>query len=441
MYGPVRDKHVLLDSRVIGSAENARLALGSVVKDPHSPLFVEDKPWEVRFDNLYANVLFDQDERRYKCWYNPFIICEATSNTPRAERASLPYRPGKREMGLCYATSKDGIAWEKPKLGIFDFDGSRKNNLVMRNIHGVGVCVDPHDPDPSRRYKAFMTEGAATSPDGVHWSLFACPEIRAVGDTHNNVFWDERSGMYIGITRLWDRGQRTVGRTESADFRRWTKAEEVLRALPEQLHRQTYALLVFPYAGAYLGLLMLLNTEDDTVDAELAFSADTIRWERVCPGTPLIPRGPKGSFDWGCIYAAAYPISAEREILLYYGGSDDTHGSWRKGAFGLARLRPDGFAGMEPERPDETATIVTNPVACTGRSLRLTADATGGEIRVQVMDAPGLTLERCRPLTGAATGALVSWQGGSDLSALVEKDIRLCFALKSARLYAFGFAD
>lgn len=435
-------KYSILDSRVIGQTRGARLSLGTVQKEPRGSLLTEEKPWEVRFDNLYANTVFDQEEQVYKCWYNPFIIDEVTSNTSLEQRASLRYRPKAREMGVCYAISKDGIVWQKPDLGIIEFDGSSRNNLVMRDVHGVGVYWDPNDANPQRRYKAFSHNGVATSPDGLHWSqVVPCPEMEAVGDTHNNLFWDERTSTYVGITRLWDSGQRIVGRTESVDFERWTKAVEVVRALPEEQHRQTYTLLVFPYAGIYLGLLMLLGTLDDTVDCELAWSADTVRWQRVCPGTPLIPRGPRGSFDCGCIYAAAYPIARQGELQLYYGGGDDTHMSWRAGALGLARLRADGFAALEPVPGTETATIVTEPVVCAGSQLHVSADAEGGSLRVAVLDVDGLSLEACQRISADVTDGAVSWLGRQDLGALEGERIRLCFELRSAKLYAFSFAD
>lgn len=28
----------------------------------------------MRFDNLYGNVIFDEEEKLYKCWYSPFIV-------------------------------------------------------------------------------------------------------------------------------------------------------------------------------------------------------------------------------------------------------------------------------------------------------------------------------------------------------------------------------
>ena len=53
-------KFLLLDHRIIEKTENAKLEVGRVEKHPANPLFVEDKDWEMRFDNLYGNVIFDE---------------------------------------------------------------------------------------------------------------------------------------------------------------------------------------------------------------------------------------------------------------------------------------------------------------------------------------------------------------------------------------------
>lgn len=57
-----RIRYLLLDTRVVESTENATLAVGTAEKYAGNPLFEEDKPWEKRFDNLYANVMFDKEE-------------------------------------------------------------------------------------------------------------------------------------------------------------------------------------------------------------------------------------------------------------------------------------------------------------------------------------------------------------------------------------------
>ena len=102
--GPGR--YLLLDSRVVEKSQHVRLTVGVVKKHPANPLFGQDKPWEPRFDNLYANVLYDRQDKIYKCWYSPFIVDNASSATPRKGR----YRPRRREMGAgcslvtCYRT-------------------------------------------------------------------------------------------------------------------------------------------------------------------------------------------------------------------------------------------------------------------------------------------------------------------------------------------------
>ena len=123
---------LFMDPRNIDNIHNAQLKLGSVDKHPNNPLFGEDKPWEVRFDNLYANVWFDPERfigKPFKLWYNPFIVDRATSNTPEEEKTPGSYKEildkmrnkygdDHRVMGVCYAESNDGISWDKPNLGI-----------------------------------------------------------------------------------------------------------------------------------------------------------------------------------------------------------------------------------------------------------------------------------------------------------------------------------
>ena len=35
-----------------------------------------------------------------------------------------------RSIFACYAESRDGFHWVKPELGLFEFEGSKKNNIV-----------------------------------------------------------------------------------------------------------------------------------------------------------------------------------------------------------------------------------------------------------------------------------------------------------------------
>ncbi|MHC4725584.1 MAG: hypothetical protein ACYS9V_15335 [Planctomycetota bacterium] len=301
------------------------------------------QPWEMRFDNLYANVIYDEQENIYKCWYSPFIIDISSKGMTLQQRKEVEYEPPAREMAICYATSKDGINWVKPDLGLVEYEGTKATNILWRGEnkatgeewegpHGTGIFKDLHDPDPKRRYKAFLKAdilSVAFSPDGIHWNkAITCPEADSAGDTHNNAFWAPTLDKYVGITREWGEPfGRQVARTSSEDFINWTKCEIVLEGLDSNF--QTYAMPVFYHGGIYLGLVAIHDQDADRVWTELTWSPDTIKWNRVLPGTPLIPNsdGKEGDYDWGCVYAAACPVFLENEIRLYYGGSDGHHNS------------------------------------------------------------------------------------------------------------------
>ena len=437
-----RFRYLLLDSRILEEKHNLRLAVGTVSKHPANPLFGEDKPWEQRFDNLYANVIYDDEQKIYRCWYNPFIADPLVRKTPREQRHLVPYRPYDREFGICYAVSKDGLTWTKPELNLVDFEGSKANNLLLRGVHGAGILKDSRDPQ--RLYKMFYggnwirkwKPGVAVrfSDDGLVWGEpVACPEVEANGDTHNNAWWAPELNRYVAMTRLYE-GERIVARTESSDFLKWTKAVEVLRGDPEN---QTYAMEVFRYGGVYLGLVMIIRRNEDRVHCELTWSPDTIHWERIDPGTPLIPNSAvKGSYDWGCVYAANAPVVTREEIRIYYGGSNGAHRDWREGAFCLATLRLDGWAGYEPVDPGRQATLVTKPLRWRG-GLRLTADAESGRVQVAVIGDQGEILARSRPVEGDVTDGEVHFDEPKRLEDLAGRSVRLRFVLQRAKLYSF----
>jgi hypothetical protein len=432
---------LFLDPRVIDKMEHTVLRVGTVTKDSRNPLFAEDQPWEVRYDNLYPNIHWDAAAKLYKCWYSPFIVDASATNTKRADWTKSPYKPGRdREMGVCYATSRDGIRWEKPELGLVEFNGSRKNNLVARGPHGAGVYFDPQETDPSRRYKMLLqgkSTSGASSPDGLRWTEpVPFPSIGAIGDTHNNAIYSPTLGRYVGITRLWDRPvrQRLVGRTESPDFRAWTPAVEILRAEAGHPENQTYAMPIFEHGGLFFGLLMIFHVPTDTVHCELAWSTDSLSWQRLEPGTPLIPKGAAGAPDSGCVYAGTGPVFLDHEVRLYYGASNGPHTGWRDGFLCLARTRPDGFAYAGPSG-QQAATIVTRPVRLNDELL-LNISAASGQARIGILNADGFSLDDSVPLQSDATRHVPRWKKGK-LSALRGREVRLLVELRSARAYSF----
>ncbi len=85
-------RFLFLDERNILSVQNARLVVGKTKKSKLNPLFEEDRPWEKRFDNLYGNVIYDQQKNLYRCWYSPFIV-DSSAKGMSFEARQKPYNP------------------------------------------------------------------------------------------------------------------------------------------------------------------------------------------------------------------------------------------------------------------------------------------------------------------------------------------------------------
>ena len=128
------NKFLFLDDRLIENYNNAKLVVGTVQKNDANPLFVEDKPWEKRYDNLYGNIIYNEDEDLYQCWYSPFIVDYSAKGMTLAERKNPYEPPSNREMGICYAYSNDGINWKKPELDLVEFEGTKSNNIINTSI-------------------------------------------------------------------------------------------------------------------------------------------------------------------------------------------------------------------------------------------------------------------------------------------------------------------
>ena len=432
-------KYLLLDDRLIESTKNAKLEVGTVEKHKSNPLFIEDKQWEMRFDNLYGNVIYDIEEEVYKIWYSPFIVDHSAKGMTLKDRETdYPEGRGiKREMAICYATSKDGLKWDKPVLGLVEYKGSKQNNIVWRGSHGAGIFKDMQEEDPEKRYKMiFQGLAVSYSFDGIHWKEPVKVEgVNVRGDTHNNAFWAPTLNQYVGITRTWNNKLgREVARIESNDFVNWTKEEVVLQGLDPDL--QPYAMPVFFYEGVYLGLVAIHQQSSDRVWTELTWSPDTKKWYRIDPGNPFIPCSEKKlDYDYGCVYACAYPVFKENKIQLYYGGSDWLHFGWRNGSLCLATLNPDGFAGYVQESDTETATVTTKSFTYDGKDIKINADVfPDGSISVEILDEDENRISISKTITKSVQYKKIKWS-----NKIGDSLIQLRFKLNRAKLYSISF--
>ena len=446
-------RFLMLDRRIIAYKHNARLSLGTVMKHAANPLFEEDKPWEKRLDNLYGNITYDREEGIYKCWYSPFIVAHATAERSLNERLKNLYEGHpEQEMGVCYATSSDGIIWNKPNLGLVTYEGESANNILSRAVHGSGIFKDDQEPNPERLYKS-ISQGmkSSFSADGLNWSVpISINGVESAGDTHNNALWAPTLEKYVGFTRTWSKTDRQIvgpetktnhawgreiARIESPDFEDWSQAEVIMRCDPWE--QQPYAMPVFFYGGIYIGLIAVHDQLSDRVWTELAVSEDTKKWERIEQGTPLIPCSEEPlDYDYGCVYACASPIFLNNEIRLYYGGSDWLHFGWRKGCLALATLRPDGFAGYAQERRNEPAKIGTDSFFTKNGVIKISTDIEkDGLVSARLLSPAGDLIKEARLDRSCVDSDLFSSLPDN------EDQYRIEFELHGAKLYSFTIED
>ncbi len=400
----------------------------------------------------------------------------------------------------CVVESKDGIHWLRPDLGLFEFEGSRHNNIVWSEpkLDNFTPFLDSNPAcAPDERFKA-MSAGSAhvlyglKSPDGFHWSRIAEEPLITQGkfDTQNNAFWDaERKQYWCYVRGFHDARGRAVEDTQhgvvgirdirvatSKDFRHWTEPqilqftdspdEALYTNQIEPYYRAPEIFVGFPtryvdrpFSPAAMAALpnpvhrqrrMSFSPRYGTVvtDGQFMTSRDGYTFHRW--NETFIRPGPERSNNW--VYGDAYQSlglietpsedpTAAPELSFY---ADEGH--WKDGET-LRRytIRLDGFVSLHaPQKPGE---FVTPALTFSGRTLTLNfSTSAAGFLRVELQDAagrplPGFALDDCDELFGDTLDRTVTWRNRSDVSALAGRPVRLRLVLGDADLYSLKFQE
>lgn len=466
-------KQLLLDDDyLVETSIRVRHVMHQPVKEGF-PVLMPDRPWEV--GGLHTGtVMFE--EGVFKMWYGGL-------------GESL------KTQCFCYATSVDGSNWEKPDLGLIEWEGSKKNNIIValaegeENLGTICVFRDPVDPDPGGAYKLvhhyFERDedgqytyglGTATSPDGIQWSRIPQPLFTDFKpfDGFNVAFYDNFLERYVAYVRRRIRRRlppekrfpseptalRYVGRAESADFVNWTSPEVIVLGPDDEDPPESdyYGPGAFKYGDhAYFMMTPFFDHATDQVHLRLASSRENMTWRIVGGRRPFVPNGPPGSWDSMQIYPLVPAVVREDTVYVYYHGLEAGHyggksqGEYRSnGGFGLATLPLDGFISLQAGYLP--GIITTWPLKFSGRSLFLNAEITEVDesqwpehgIAVEILDEDGyaipeFTRHDCDTLTQGGTDAPVAWNGKPDLSLLMGKMVKLRFYMQFAKLYSFQF--
>lgn len=472
-------RELFVDDHLIESlSKDARRVLHHPV--PQEVVLVHDAPWEGTGSG-YHSIFKDGDTYRmyYKAW----------QLTVQDSKLTLPH-----PLFACYAESDDGIHWRKPNLGLFEFNGSKQNNIVLASgvINGVNadaghVAVfkdDNPDCDPKAQYKAIFRSSKPNgllpfgSPDGLHWSPLSDGPVITEGafDSQNLAFWDPNIKQYRAYFRYFTEGRRDILTATSSDYVQWSKpepltypgapAEELytnqikpyfrvphlligfptryvdrgwspsMEKLPELEHRKQRSAAVPRYGTVVTEGLLMCSRDGRTFH----------RW-----GEAFLRPGPQrtGSWAYGNDYIAWHvvPTKSNREgapdELSLYG----TESYWTDNSSVVRRytLRMDGFVSVQA--PLAGGELLTKPIVFSGDRLTLNfSSSAAGDVRVEIQDEsgkpfPGFALEDCLPVFGDELERTVVWKKGVDVSELSGKTVRLRIQLRDADLYAFQFIN
>ncbi|MCH2124113.1 MAG: hypothetical protein MK165_04940 [Pirellulaceae bacterium] len=187
---------------------------------PREIVLVCDRPWEGS-TCAYMKVFRDAD--LYRMYYRG--------------SDGLYTQEGFRSLHpevACYAESRDGIHWTKPELGLVEFEGSKKNNIIWKGSgsHNFAPFLDTNPDCPQdERYKALAGDyqqglQAFVSADGVRFTPVQQKPVISQGafDSLNLAFWDSVVGTYREYHRDFRQG-RDIRTGVSEDFVHWSDPE------------------------------------------------------------------------------------------------------------------------------------------------------------------------------------------------------------------------
>lgn len=417
-----------------------------------------------------GGVFYDEDEKIFKMWYEAGWLHQ-----------------------MCYATSKDGVHWERPDLGIepgtnkiLTFDGFENEKLAdgidYLRPDSTTVFID-YNCDKSQRYKLFLRNPGgkypaivATSADGINFENFRFTEEMYDRST---MFYNPFRKKWVYSIRanwsdevnnrlnpdLYTPGMRVRNYRECDDFlegAKWTPREEHPWLGVDILDRpnpyirfapQLYNVDCVGYESIMLGMFQIMyGPENDVCESrgvpkitELIpmYSRDGYNFSRPCRDTFINASIHQGSWDRGYVQSVGgVTIINGDELWIYYiGFSGDesragqgwtTNGIYSGGATGIAKLRRDGFVSM-----NGSGTLTTRKLTFSGKTDMFVNAV--GSVYAEIYGEAGQLLGKSSTFSGDSTKAKLNF-ADLDVATLNDKIIRIKFFV-DGKLYSFGFAD
>ena len=370
-------KQLFIDDLVVGSVEGVQRQLHRPVRHAENPVLQADRPWEVGGNGIYGfggTVFYDEEDSLFKMWYRTSgqeLPVEVQSRNVFGASPSPSLREPEGTYKSCYAVSEDGVHWEKPDLGQFEFNGSTSNNILppskdgMEFVRRPNLIKDYDEPDPNRRYKMLYMDlvgerwglSKGYSPDGIEWDMnvgrrafFERPII-----TNGVLFgWDPNHERYVHLHSTFEyipadvdgrtvRAQSSIMRSASRDFIDWGDTRAAItrdRDAPPRWDFGHVGVLagVMYTMGLYVGFADTCfthwvedvpeelwtgtyNHEHGVHKTELVISRDGVEWTRAAPYWEFMRPGLWGTWD-DVLVGLTTPLVYNDEVLVYYTGRD-----------------------------------------------------------------------------------------------------------------------
>jgi hypothetical protein len=460
---------------------------GKVQFQLHHPIAREqvihhNNPWEGTSSGYHTVI---QDGDTYRLYHRGFNF----------DLVNNQIRPTNKEV-TCYAHSDDGIHWIKPELGLFEHDGSTKNNIIWQGAgsHNFSPFLDQRPGCPaSERMKAFgglKRDGGMIlfkSADGIHWEKAHDKPVITNGafDSTNIGFWDPTIEKYRAYWRIFTEGVteadnwkpagiRAIRTAISDDLITWRDEHDLTYtdSPAQQMYtnnvlpyfRAPHILVGFPMRYVERGWSPSMRALPDLEDREIRAAAH-IRYGTAITETQIMSSRDGVNFHrWN---EAFLPPGIQRPDSWYYAHNDvawnmvttrsslpgapdelsfyASSGKWHGEGSKLTRhtLRQDGFVSVSS--PFYGGELITRPLNFDGNQLKLNfATSAAGTLKVEIQTAAGrpiegFTLEDADETFGNELDRTVSWGGSADVGRLAGQAVRLRFTLSDADLYAFKF--
>ncbi len=472
------DRICLFDSTML---ELRRTSAQRVYHQPEKREFSVplDKPWEG--DISFTVILKDDDI--YRMYY-------LAGSRVNAEQTSFEM---ENTFKVCYMESKDGLRWERPNLGIVEFNGTKDNNIIINEAVEFFVFKDTNPSCPAaEKYKAIFQRQyklyCMFSADGIHFGEERLIADADYYDTLNVAFYDENKGCYVCYVRgdhrpdgrefppfknkrriIYYAVRRDIRVMYSKDFLHWSKSERIkIDGIEESM--QLYTNHISKYYRApqyYIGFPVRYNERklkwtksyDDlcgakyrrnrfnifprygTVMTDCIFihGKDGLRFEK----SPKAFLQPGREREDGWLYGECYPVYGFVETPNDLYGYPETSLYAYEGLWGndckLVRyaMRPDGFVSYRAD--EEIKKIKTKKFIFKGNALEMNFSTSAmGSIVVQITD--GERTIKSGELFGDDLAKKV-WFPKGDLAKFQGKEVAMTILLKEAEVYSFQFID